>query len=498
MQPPFLNSTHDPVPLPVRNRALCREITRAAKDTDSEVARSLAAAHCFCSGKARLEYVYTVAMNGNIGEFARQREESFNQQQIDVFQEAEWACAYRYAFDHSPFYREHLGAAGLSRDLIPPLADMTVIPAVDKTCLSERTSEFVCVPDEDVIDVVTTSGSTGKPLVAMLTESDLKRLAYNEYLSFRCADLTSADGVVLAVTLDRCFIAGMAYFLGLRSLGASVIRVGASLPAMHLEIIQSMRPTAIVGVPSFLYLVAERAKEAGFDLAGCSVRKAICIGDPIRTANMELNSTGRTLEKLWGARLFSTYGNTEIATSLCECRAGKGNHLHPELLYLETVDDEGNPTAEGEEGELVATTFGMKAMPLIRYRTGDYARLINEPCECGRLTQRIGPIIGRKNQKLKVKGTTIFPSTLQVVLDSVSRIASYAILARRKPDLSDSLEVKLCWEGNDNEQALRTLQERLQAEAKVTPTLTTASAAEIESLQMPQGARKRRFFIDLR
>jgi len=228
------------------------------------------------------------------------------------------------------------------------------------------------------------------------------------------------------------------------------------------------------------------------------VDKLVCIGEPIRTADLNLNTTGRALARRWAAGLFSTYGSTEIATSLCECRCGTGNHLHPELLYLETVDEDGNPLPAGAAGELVATTFRMEAMPLIRYRTGDYARLLTEPCECGRLTQRISPIIGRKNDKLKVKGTTIFPSTLQVVLESADGIASYAILARRERDLSDSLEVKICWEGANSERPWRTLRERLQAEAKVTPTITTADAAEIERLQMPEGARKRRLFVDLR
>jgi phenylacetate-CoA ligase len=438
------------------------------------------------------------AMKPDISAFSKQQEESFSSEQIAAIQESAWSNLYQYVFERSPFYREHFRSAGLSPDVIPPLSEIGALPTIDKDCLSERTSEFVCVPDEEVVDVVTTSGSTGHPLVAVLTETDLNRLGYNEYLSFRCVDLTADDRVLLAVTLDRCFMAGMAYFLGLRKLGASVLRVGASLPAMHLEMIQRLNPTAIVGVPSFLRLVAQRAEEAGFDLAGSSVSKAVCIGEPIRTADMKLNKVGRDLEARWGAKLFSTYGNTELATSLCECRAGLGNHLHPELLYLETLDEQGNPTPSGEEGELVATTFRMHAMPLIRYRTGDYARLINEPCPCGRLTQRISPILGRKDHKLKVKGTTLFPATLQVVLESFAEIASYAILARSDSDLSDSIEIKVCWGAENEERAARVLRERLQAEAKVAPAITAVTAAEVERLQMPEGARKRRFFVDLR
>lgn len=437
-----------------------------------------------------------MTINGNT--FKRQKEEHFTEKQIADLRDKEWVKVYQYCFDNSPFYKEHLRSAGLSRETVPSLNEIACIPPVNKDCLSERTSEFTCVPAEKGIDVVTTSGSTGKPLVTSLTESDLNRLAYNEYLSFRCADLTSSDKVVLAVTLDRCFIAGMAYFLGLRTLGASVIRIGASLPAMHLDAIRKMQPTAIVGVPSFLSILADKADEAGIDLKASSIKKAICIGEPIRTADMKLNATGRSLEERWNMKLFSTYGNTEIATSLCECKAGKGNHLHPELLYLETVDEQGNPTPKGENGELVATTFRSEGMPLIRYRTGDYACLINEPCDCGRLTERIGPIVGRKNHKLKVKGTTLFPSTLQLVLDSTTELSSYVIVARQNTDLSDSLEVKVCWNEKENSHTLNVLKERLQAEAKVTPAITTSTNEEIEALQMPEGARKRKCFVDLR
>ncbi len=425
-------------------------------------------------------------------------ESTLTRADIEAIQQREWSATYAYCFNQSPFYQGHLASAGLSANTLLPLADIEAIPMIDKTCISERTGEFLCVSDNQVIDIVTTSGSTGKPLVAKLTEADLQRLGYNEYLSFRCVDLSSADRVVLAVTLDRCFIAGMAYFLGLRSLGASVIRIGASLPAMHLDALQNLRPTAIVGVPSFLSLLANKADEAGVDIATASVEKLICIGEPIRNPDMSLNTIGEDIEQRWNAKAFSTYGNTEIASSLCECHAGQGNHVHPELLYLETVDEQGHRVPDGEEGELVVTTFRMEAMPLIRYRTGDYTRLINETCACGRVTQRITPVTKRKNHKLKVKGTTIFPATLQTVLDRDPHVASYVILARQAPDLSDALEVLVCWTSDAARDARERLKEELRGEAKVSPEIREAPAAEIDALQMPSESRKRRFFVDLR
>jgi phenylacetate-CoA ligase len=397
-----------------------------------------------------------------------------------------WPETFHYAKKRSPFYRElFCGMQDMPR--------IEQVPIVDKQMLSERNLDFLCVPREQVVEVVTTSGTTGKPLVWLLTEPDVQRLALNERLSFECAGLTARDTVLVAVSMDRCFMAGMAYWLGLRELGCAVGRVGASSPMLVLEMIERVAPTAIVAVPSFLRVIAEKAHETGFDLTNCSVKKAVCIGEPIREKGFALNPSGRTIEAAWGARLYSTYGVTELANSLCECDAGIGGHLHDTQLHVEVLDDSGQPIADGEVGEIVATTFGVGAMPVIRYATGDCAALFREPCPCGRTTPRLGPIVGRKNQKLKFKGTSLFPSTLQAVLEQAADVETFVIIARTQSELSDTIEVLV--HGGATVAALR---EALQARAKITPEIRHVSRAEIETLQMPPQARKRRTFVDLR
>jgi phenylacetate-CoA ligase len=327
----------------------------------------------------------------------------------------------------------------------------------------------------------------------MLTESDSRRLSLNEKISFECAGISAHDTVIVAVALDRCFIAGLAYTTGLRELGCAVVRTGASSAALVLETIQRVQPTAIVAVPSFLRHVADKAREAGYDLKNSSVKKAVCIGEPIRDREFKLNSSGRTIEAAWGAKVYSTYGVTELANSLCECEAGMGGHLHDQQLHLEILDDDGKPVPDGEIGEVVATTFGVEAMPLIRYRTGDCAALFRERCVCGRTTPRIGPIVGRKNQKLKFKGASLFPSTMASVLEETSGVESFVILARVESELSDAIEILV--HGTARSEDLR---EALQARAKIAPRVRHTTHEEIEALQMPPQARKRRTFVDLR
>lgn len=61
-----------------------------------------------------------------------------------------------------------------------------------------------------------------------------------------------------------------------------------------------------------------------------------------------------------------------------------GRHVHPELIIVEIIGEDGLPVPDGETGEIVVTTLGVEAMPLLRFRTGDVAAKITEPCPCGR------------------------------------------------------------------------------------------------------------------
>ena len=157
-----------------------------------------------------------------------------------------------YLADRSPYYRALFKAQGLD-----PVDDHAAHPASgpvhgqDDRWASTTMIFWRCRRSE-IVDMVLSSGTTGKPTTMMYTERDLQRLAYNEEISFASCGMTKDDVVLLTCTLDRCFIAGLAYFSGVRSLGAAAIRNGLSSFESHFEIIKRLRPTILVGVPSFL------------------------------------------------------------------------------------------------------------------------------------------------------------------------------------------------------------------------------------------------------
>ena len=161
-----------------------------------------------------------------------------------------------------------------------------------------------------------------------------QRLTCNEYSSFVSAGGTVNDIYQLMLTLDRQFMAGMAYYSGIRKLGAGIIRLGPGVPSLQWETILRLKPTAIVAVPSFILKLIDYAKEHNIDINSTSVKKAICIGENIRNTDFSLNTLGKKITEAWNIKLYSTYASTEMQTAFTECTECKGGHLQPELMIL--------------------------------------------------------------------------------------------------------------------------------------------------------------------
>jgi phenylacetate-CoA ligase len=415
---------------------------------------------------------------------------------IEDFQLQRVRESVQYANSKSGFYKAHF--AKHSGDLaVKDFEQFSQLPTTSKDDLQNRNWDFLCVPKNEIVEFTSTSGTLGKPVTIGLTEKDLQRLAYNESISFACADGGAEDLYQLMLTLDRQFMAGIAYYEGIRKLGAGLIRVGPGLPALQLETIQRLNPTTLVVVPSFLVKLIEYARQTGFDLNSSSVKKAICIGEGLRTDLLELNTLGRKIKESWAIDLYSTYASTEMQTAFTECSHGRGGHLHPELIYLELVDDDGKIVGKGESGEITITTLGVEGMPLIRYRTGDIAKVYDEPCSCGRNTPRVGPILGRKQQMIKLKGTTLYPPAIFDLLQ-VDGILDYVVEAFTGTLGTD--EVKLHVNFTETRKAVieKELLSSFQSRLRVVPEIASVSAKEIEALQHSGNTRKLKKFIDNR
>jgi phenylacetate-CoA ligase len=185
-----------------------------------------------------------------------------------------------------------------------------------------------------------------------------------------------------------------------------------------------------------------------------------------------------------------------MGTSFIECPEGCGAHLRPELAVLEILDEDGRPVPPGEVGEVVATPLGVEGMPLLRFRTGDLARLLEGPCACGRTTARLSPVLGRKNQMLKVKGTTLFPGAVLAALEGLDGLSAAVVEARR--DEADGTDRATVVAGALPGLTASAVQERLRARLRIALEVRLVSPEALEALALPPEKRKRQTFIDLR
>jgi len=417
--------------------------------------------------------------------------------EIIKYQEARLKESLAYLSNHSLFYQDLFKKEKISISRIRSLNDLSQIPVTTKDDLQIRNKDFICVPKEKIIDYITTSGTLGDPVTFAMTEKDLNRLAYNEAISFTCAGGNSTDIYQLMTTLDRRFMAGLAYFLGIRKMGAGIVRVGNGIPELQWDTIQRIEPNAIIAVPSFILKIIEYAESHRIDFKASSIRKAVCIGEPLRTVELNLNTLGRKITEKWPIKLYSTYASTEMGTSFTECSEGIGGHHHPELIIVEFLDEKDRPVPEGELGEVTVTTLGVEGMPLLRFKTGDICHHYIGPCACGRISMRLGPVVGRKNQMIKYKGTTLYPSAIYDVLDSIDFISNYIVEVFTNQNGTDDI---LIYIGTKTElmDKEKDIKDHFRAKLRVAPLIMFESENTIMKRQFPETSRKPIKFIDNR
>ena len=423
--------------------------------------------------------------------------DTFTIEQINLFQQQELKKLLLYLATNSPFYKKVFAAHNVTPDKINTIEDLQKLPFTTKEDLQKYSKDFICVPPAAIIDYVTTSGTMGEPVTIALTDKDLDRLAYNEYNSFRITGGSNADIYQLMTTMDRRFMAGLAYFLGARRLGAGIVRVGNGIPELQWDTIKRISPTVIICVPSFILKLIEYAESKGIDYKNSSVKKAICIGEPLRNEDFSLNTLGKKIADKWNIQLFSTYASSEMAAAFTECSAGQGGHLQADLLLIEIVDEHDQPVRSGETGELVITTLGMEAMPLLRFKTGDICRIYTESCSCGRHTPRISPVLGRKKQLIKYKGTTLYPSYLYDILDTIDQVHSYQIEIFTNNIGTDEILIKIgCT--TFSESLEKEIKDHFRAKLRVTPNIQFENIETLNKLVYPEMSRKPVKFIDKR
>lgn len=418
-------------------------------------------------------------------------------QDIKKFQEEKLQKLLQYLEAHSPFYQKLFKENNIDIADIQTLEDLQKIPTTSKNDIQQNNEDFFCVPQNQIVDYSTTSGTLGDPVTFGLSENDMERIAYNEAISLACAGIQKGDVVQMITTIDKRFIAGLAYLLGLRKMRASVIRMGPGIPELQWDSIFRYKPKYLITVPSFLLKMIDYAEKHGIDYKNSSVVGAVCIGESIKNQDFSDNILSQKIKEKWNVKLFSTYASTEMSTAFTECKFQIGGHQHPELIITEILDENENPVKEGESGELTITTLGVEALPLLRFKTGDLVKAHYEPCQCGRNTLRLGPVVGRKQQMIKYKGTTLYPPAMNDILNDFDGILCYQIVIQSNEIGLDEIIIKLSTERED-ESFEGEVRDHFRAKLRVSPKIEMVDFDILSKTVFNPNSRKPITFVDLR
>ncbi|MEQ8698408.1 MAG: AMP-binding protein [Bauldia litoralis] len=318
----------------------------------------------------------------------------------------------------------HFRAHGMTpRDLGDP-AGFAAAPMLAKADLHARYPfPMLTAQPHQIERFFATSGTTGPPVMVGFTGRDVNEILARQMARLlHCIELRPGDRAYQGYGYGL-WIGGPAFDVGLRALGATIFPVGPGRGELVVRWLRDLELDFAGVSPLWMMTLARIAREQGIE--------------PKRDWTLRIGALGGQsvsrgfrdeLEALMpdGFRAHNTYGSTEaggpvVGTSCPHSHDRDEMHLINEDTVLTEILDPGTlePVSPGEVGEIVVTTLDKEASPAVRWRTGDLVRLSERPfdCPCGRIGMpRVGRIIGRSDDMLKVRGVIVFPSQIEDVI----------------------------------------------------------------------------------
>lgn len=344
------------------------------------------------------------------------------------------------AYDNVALFRSRMDERGLKPAAVERLDDIAQLPFTEKTDLRD-TYPFglFASPMKDIVRLHASSGTTGKPIVVAYTQEDVQVWTNVMVRSFAACGLHEGDIIQNAYGYGL-FTGGLGAHYGAEALGATVIPISGGNTQRQLMVMKDFDVTAICCTPSYFLHLIDQAAELGVNFKELKLRVGVFGAEPWT------ESMRQRIQADSGIKAYDIYGLSEIVgpgvAMECQCQAGP--HIFEDYFYPEIIDlKTGKPCEDGEEGELVLTTLGKKAMPMIRYRTRDITTLTSEPCECGRTLRRIRRIGRRADDMFIIRGVNVYPSQIETALLKVEgALPHYQIVLTREKGL-DIMEVQV-------------------------------------------------------
>jgi len=399
-------------------------------------------------------------------------------------------------YKNVPFYEKKFRQAGITPEDIKSLKDLVKLPTTKKQDLRDNYPfGLFAVPLEEVVRVHASSGTTGKPTVVGYTAKDIETWSDLMARDFVMVGVKKGDIFQNAVNYGF-FTGGLGVHYGIERMGAMAVPSGVGNTERQLEIMMDFAVTVLHCTPSYALYLAETAKARG--VVDKLMLRIGCFG-----AEPWSDESRKELEETLHIKAYDSYGLSEMMGPgvAFECQEQNGLHIWEDHFLIEILDENEQPSAPGEPGELVITSLTKEAMPLIRYHTGDVTYIMEENCPCKRTSRKLHRFLGRADDMLIVRGINVFPSQIEDVLVSIPEIGNYfqVVVDRKKHGLDEiSIQVELKDEAFTGELTdLARIQKK--TEEKIKSVLNVRSKIElVEKGSIPRTAGKSKKVVDLR
>jgi len=334
----------------------------------------------------------------------------------------------QYLANESAYYRRRFREWDIDPDDIETLSDLSNVPFTTKD--DERQSqassseyllgEHQAAPAETFSLTLSSSGTTGKPTYFGFTPRDREVITEMVCRASYAMGIREEDTVLHAI--GRAMVpGGLPYVEAYSELGANVVPAGGSGSEELIELLSDLQPEFVHSTPSHLRYLIERTPElADCEVADLGVENLIGGGEP-GIANPEIREQLRDAWETDGVREVMGLGDVSPAVA-AECPVEEGAHFIGQgYLHVELVDPdsgEPKPLESGAAGELVYTPLVREATPLLRFRSGDFARVVAVDCECGRTSPKF-QVVGRTDDMLIYKAKNVYPAAIREVIATV-------------------------------------------------------------------------------
>jgi phenylacetate-CoA ligase len=388
----------------------------------------------------------------------------------------------------SSLYGQKLAAAGIDPHELRTLDEFAAMPVMTKDELRDDQrrhppfGSFVIADASSWRELHPSSGTTGAPVNTIWSESDVDTITDFTARTLWQFGVRPGDVVQNAFAYGL-WVAGLSSHYAARRIGALVVPLGTGVSTeKQIDYLVRARSTVLLSTPSYALHIAEELERRGIAPEDLALR----IGSFGGEAGAENPATRAYLESRLGLDAFDYYGLAEIGpTFASECTEKSGLHFAEDHVLVECLDPQTKrPVPDGEFGVLVFTHLTREATPMIRYWSNDYARIVRDPCPCGRTHARaLGGILGRHDDLVVYKGAKFYPSQVEKVVRSFAELSPEFRVEVARED--GGTRVRHCtvvaeWARGAVDGLHETLVSELRTELGVTPQLRIEAAGTLE------------------